>query len=80
MLGQYSHTSDPSLASLEKPHCPRCGEHMSLARITRGRSAFAIRTLRCTGCHHIHIAIADADPMEPNAILWLASPDLKSPT
>jgi hypothetical protein len=82
MQGQYSHTSDLSLASLNKPHCPKCGEHMSLARIARGRSAFAIRTLKCTGCHHIHIhlAIAEADPMQSDAVLWRASHDLKSPT
>jgi len=53
---------------------------MSLARIARGRSAFAIRTLKCTGCHHIHIAIAEADPMQSDAVLWHASHDLKSPT
>jgi ssDNA-binding Zn-finger/Zn-ribbon topoisomerase 1 len=80
MQQQYSHTSDPTLASIEKQRCPKCGERMSLARIARGRSAFAIRTLKCTGCHHIHVAIAEADPMKSNAVLWLASHDLKSPT
>ncbi len=80
MLEQHPHTSDPSPASIETLHCPKCGERMSLARIARGRSAFAIRTFECTGCHHIHTAIAEADPMKSDAVLWLASHDLKSPT
>ena len=78
MQQQPAHTSDPSLNSIETPHCPKCGERMRLARIARGRSAFAIRTLRCTGCHHIHIGIAEADPMKSNTVLWLASHDLES--
>jgi hypothetical protein len=80
MQQQFSHASDPKLASTEKQHCPKRGERMSLARIERDRSAFAIRALECTGCHHIHVAIAQADPMKSNAVLWLASHDLKSPT
>jgi len=48
--------------------------------MARARSAFAIRTLKCTDCHHIHIAIAEADPMQSDAVRWLASHDLKPPS
>jgi len=69
MQQQYFPTSGPSLVSTENPHCPKCGERMSLARIARGRSAFVIETFECTRCRHIHIAIADrSDEFERSSL------------
>jgi hypothetical protein len=50
---------------------------MSLARIAPGPSGIDIQ---CSGCHHIHLATAEADPMQSDAVRWLAGNDLKSPT
>ena len=80
MVEQYSQTSDPPRASIRTPHCPKCGERMGLARMARGRSGFAISTLKCDGCHYIHTAVAEADPMKSEALLWLSSHGLRAPT
>lgn len=76
---QYSHTTGPSLTSIQWPHCPKCDERMSLARIASGASAFEIRTFECAGCHHVHNATVETDPMKSDALRWLVVHDLKSP-
>jgi hypothetical protein len=68
------------LTSIERPHCPKCDARLSLARIMPGPSGFDIRTFECSDCHHVHVAIAEADPMKSDAVRWLAGHDLKSPT
>jgi len=80
MQEQYSHTSGPSLRSIQRPRCPKCGERMSLARIALGAFAFDIRTFECVRCRHVHTATAEADPMLSDALLWLAGHDLRAPT
>ncbi len=79
---QEHHTlnAEPSLTSIERPHCPKCDARMSLAKMTPGPSGFDIRTFECSGCLHVHVAITEADPMKSDAVLWLAGHDLKSPT
>ena len=80
MQAQYSHTSGPSLRSIQRPHCPSCDRRMILARIAPGASAFDIRTFECVRCRHIHTATAETDQMQSDAALWLTSHDLRSPT
>jgi predicted nucleic acid-binding Zn ribbon protein len=80
MQEQYSHTSGPSLGSIQRPPCPRCGQRMSLARIALGASAFNIRTFECVRCRHVHTATAETDPMLSDALRWLAGHELRSPT
>jgi hypothetical protein len=80
MQQRYSHTSGPSLISIERPHCPKCDERMLLTRLAPGPSGFDIRTFECVGCYHIHIVTVEADPMKFDAVLWLASRDLKQST
>jgi hypothetical protein len=53
---------------------------MSLATIMPGPSGFDLRTFACSGCDHVHVAIAEADPMRSDAVRWLAGHDLKTPT
>jgi predicted nucleic acid-binding Zn ribbon protein len=79
MHSHYYHSSGSSFAPVQQPRCPRCGEHMSLAKIP-GPSASDIRTFECAWCDHIHTATIQADPMHSAAALWLASHDLRSPT
>jgi hypothetical protein len=57
-----------------------CDRRMRLARITPGASALDIRTFECVRCRHVHTATAETDPMQSDAVLWLASHDLRSPT
>jgi hypothetical protein len=82
MQRQYSHTSGPSLTSIQSPHCPNCGQPMRLARIAPGPGgpAFDIKPFECAGCHHIDTATVETDPMKSKARLWLASHDLRRPT
>jgi hypothetical protein len=76
---QYSHSSGPSLVPVQRPRCPKCDERMSLARFP-GPSAFDIGTFECAGCHLVHAAAVETDPMKSAAVLWLASHDLRPPT
>jgi hypothetical protein len=80
MQQHHSHACGPSLTSIELQHCPKCDARMSLASIRPGPSGFDIRKFECAGCHHVQIAIAEADPMKSDAIRWLSGHDLKSPT
>jgi hypothetical protein len=75
-----SPSSGPSLTSIERPHCPKCDARMSLARIAPGPAGFDVRTFECAGCLHVHILTVETDPMEFDAVRWLAGNDLRSPT
>jgi hypothetical protein len=53
---------------------------MNLARSAPGPSGFDIRTFHCAGCGHVHTATVSTDPMNSDAMLWLAGHDLKPPS
>lgn len=76
---QYSATSCPSLTSIQRPCCPKCGERMRLERMASCVSAFEIGTFECVSCRPVHAAAVETDPMTSNAVLWLVSHDLKPP-
>jgi hypothetical protein len=69
MQWQYSHTSGPSLTSIQWPYCLNCDQPMSPARTAPSGSPFDIRTFECAGCHHIDTATIEADPMRSSARL-----------
>jgi hypothetical protein len=77
---QQEYSATLSLTGIERPRCPKCDGRMSTAKITFGRHAPNIRMFECEGCRHIHIARAEVDPMQSDAVLWLAGHDLRSPT
>jgi len=75
----YSNTSGQSLASIERPRCPKCQTRMSLARIAPGPKGFDQRTFECGKCEHIHKEVIFADPMKSSKTGWLDGADLKAP-
>ena len=77
---QSSHTSSPSLTSIERPHCPECDARMSLARVAPGPAGFDVRTFECGGCLHVHILTVETDPMKSDAVRWVAGNILRSAT
>ncbi|BAL78966.1 hypothetical protein S23_57750 [Bradyrhizobium cosmicum] len=75
---QYSHPFGPSLTPAQQTHCPDCGERLSRMR-SSGLSAFDVGAFACAGCHPVHIAAGETDPIKSTAVLWLASHDLRPP-
>jgi tRNA(Ile2) C34 agmatinyltransferase TiaS len=73
----YINNSGPSLASVERPRCPKCQTRMSLARIAPVPRGFNLHTFECGKCGHVHIATAETDPMKSQAG-WTRS-ELKPP-
>jgi hypothetical protein len=65
------------VAPVAHPHCKAITK---LARITRGRTGFDIRTFECPTCDHVHQrAVELVDPMESREIAaWLRG--LHAPT
>ena len=78
MADSHDH-SEPSLLSIERPRCPKCQDRMMLARIEPGPAGSDLRTFECPKCEHVLRTMVE-DPMKSDALGWLASPDLKSPT
>jgi hypothetical protein len=62
----YANNSGSSLASIERPRCPKCQTRMSLARIAPG-PGFDLHTFECGKCEHAYRATAEADPMKSQA-------------
>jgi hypothetical protein len=52
---------------------------MMLARIEPGPAWSDLRTFECPKCEHVLRTMVE-DPTKSDALGWLVSPDLKSPT
>ena len=69
------------IVAFHRPPCPRCKATTSLARITRGRSGFDIRTFECRACDHIYQRVVElADPMESTQTAGWFRGELRAPT
>ena len=71
--------SELSLLSIERPRCPKCPGRMMLAGVEPGPAGSDLRTFECPKCEHVLRTMVE-DPMKSDALGWLASPDLRSPT
>jgi hypothetical protein len=78
MPHSHSHTSGPSLLPIERPHCPKCNNHMALASIMPGPKGFDIRNFECDKCDHIETRMIRTDPMKADSANWINS-DLRPP-
>lgn len=56
---------DPSVLSIEPPHCPRCHNRMAPARIVSGPKGFDLRNFECANCDHFITLAVAADPGLP---------------
>ncbi len=63
---------------LERPMCPTCKHRMGLARISPGERGFEQRTFECSTCDHIKALSLPVDPLQTDAVGWLAG-ELKPP-
>jgi Zn ribbon nucleic-acid-binding protein len=44
---------EPSLLPIEWPRCPKCHDHMTLARIEYGPNGSNVRTFECPRCEYV---------------------------
>jgi hypothetical protein len=56
-----------------RPLCPICKHSMGLARISPGQRGFEMQTFECSTCHRIEKIAISVDPMETDAVGWLAN-------
>ena len=67
--------SHHSLIAGQRPHCPKCGARMRLARVALGPSGFDVRTFDCAKCDHAHIATVATDLVSDSRSLRAKSID-----
>jgi hypothetical protein len=68
--GQLANKLSPR--EIVRPQCPVCEARMELLRVVPGRLGFEYRTLRCVECRVIYEAQASSDPINSDALGWLA--------
>jgi hypothetical protein len=78
MPDSHSNATGPSLLPIERPRCPKCHDHMSLARIMPGRRGFDLRNFECGKCDQLITVTVSTDPMKSDKAGWLAG-DLRPP-
>ena len=78
MTHSHSHTTGPSLSSIERPACPQCDSRMHLALIKPGPAGFDLRHFECEKCAHVTTVTVAIDPMKSDKTGWLAG-ELKPP-
>jgi hypothetical protein len=59
--------------------CSKCQTKMTLARVSRGPIGFEHQLFECRACDHAESVVVALDPMNPNALGWLAG-ELTAPT
>jgi hypothetical protein len=67
-----TYSSDPSLLSIQRPHCPKCQGRMMLARIAPGPAGSEVQTFECPKCEYVLKTLAQ-DPMKSAVAGWLNS-------
>jgi hypothetical protein len=67
----HSHSSVPSLAAIERPHCSRCQTRMDLARIVPGPKGYDFRNFECAKCDHAESRMICTEPMTSGAANWI---------
>ncbi|MGX0962378.1 ribosomal protein L37AE/L43A [Bradyrhizobium japonicum] len=70
--------SGMALSTNERPMCPVCKHRMGLARISPGPRGFDERTFECSTCERTEVVRLAVDPMQTDAVGWLAG-ELKPP-
>jgi hypothetical protein len=70
-----------SMMIILRPLCPTCQTRTMLARITRGRYGFDIRTFECPACDDVHQIVAEiVDPMTSAETRGWLQGELRAPT
>ena len=79
-MPEFKPVSPLHVSAIERPGCPNCRQQrMLLSSLGSRPCGSAIRTFECQRCGHTSTTVIPSDPMNSNALGWLAS-ELRPPT
>jgi hypothetical protein len=60
-MTEFRTRPDDANAYIHRPACPKCRDHMMLARIMPAGLGFRLRTFECPKCNHVHEVMVETD-------------------